>query len=65
MPRNGKVKLDGLIVSRVLHVQAGVSTIEASKGPYTITITKTGQFPDDMHVRPGGTLDLALEYDPK
>lgn len=65
MPRNGAIRVDGLVVSRVLHVKAGTSVIVASKGQYTITIEKTGAFPDDMHVRPDGLLDIKLDYDPK
>lgn len=65
MARNGAVRLDGLVVTKVLHLKTGTSVIQATKGQYSITIEKTGQFPDDMHVRPDGTLDLRLEYDPK
>jgi hypothetical protein len=65
MPRNGAVNLNDLVVQRVLHVKNGTSVLVAQKGQFTVTIEKTGQFPDDMHVRPDGTLDLRLEYDPK
>lgn len=69
MPRNGAIRIDNLVVKSVLHVKNGRSRIEASGdvdgSTYTVTIEKTGQFRDDMHVRPDGTLDFRIDYDPK
>lgn len=65
MPRNGAVSLDGLVVQSVTHIRQGTSILVCSKGQWKVTFEKTGQFPDDMHPRPDGTIDLKLDYDPK
>lgn len=65
MARNGRVRLENLVVQKVVHERTGTSRIVAVKNNYTVTIERVGQFPDDMHVRPDGEIDLLLEYDPK
>lgn len=65
MAKAGSIPLTDLVVKRVIHDKAGTSTLLIAKGPYTITIEKSGAFPDDFNPRPDGLVDLKLDYDPK
>lgn len=65
MPRSGTVSLDAAVVTDVVNRKAAVSRVVAQKGPYTITIERSGPFPDGMDLRPDDTIDVSLAFDQK
>ena len=65
MAKSGLVTMDAATVTDVVNRKSGGSRIVATKGPYTVTIERTGPFPDGMDLRPDDTIDVTLAYDQK
>jgi hypothetical protein len=65
MPRNGTVSLDNAVVADVANSKLGTSRVVALKGPYKVTIERTGPFPDGMELRPDDTIDVSFGFDQK
>ncbi len=57
--------MNNLVVQQVFNVKSGTSRVVALVGQYTVTIERTGKFPDDMILRPDDTIDIQLSYDPR
>jgi hypothetical protein len=65
MPRSGNQSLDGAVVTEVINRKTGPSRIVATRNAFTITIERTGPFPDGMDLRPDDTIDITLAFDQK
>ena len=65
MPRSGNIPLADAVVVDVVNRKAAGSRIVATKGPYTITIERSGAFPDGMDLRPDDTIDVVVAFDQK
>jgi len=65
MPRNGNVALLNMAVTEVRNVKSGISRVVLVSGQFTVTIEKSGKFPDDLNVHPDDTIDIGIGYDPR
>lgn len=66
MARSGTVSLNNLVVKVVHHQKTGSQIVAATaNGAITVTIAIATVFPDDLNVRPDGTIDMKLDYDPR
>lgn len=65
MPRNGNVVMPNMAVIDVRNVKNGTSRIVLQLGQYTVTIEKSGKFPDDLNVHPDDTIDIGMGYNPR
>jgi hypothetical protein len=65
MARNGSIQLPGMVVQSVSFTKGANndSTIVVKGSQYTITIAKTGGFPDDLKLREDYTMDLRVDFD--
>lgn len=65
MARNGVINLQSLVVQRVVFAKgANADSVIVAKGSnYTVTIEKSGGFPDDFKLREDFTVDVRLDFD--